>query len=287
MNEIQHIGGGLTKLPKDDKEFSFGAFFKVDKVPDFEFNIGSSEILDQKDTDFCSAFATCGASSLQEKKTLNPYWSFAKSKELSGDIESWGQDLRSACKVHQKFGAIEYDREFSLEKHDKSFLRDIKNYPDFTEQAKVHKKQAYFAMDSFRSKYDSIVSAIWKFKDEKRAGVTGMLWRGAWNNVEGGIIPGLVGNQGEFGHAFIFTGQKYIKNKPHLIAQLSNGEEIGDKGFYYFPKIIVDKEATYGNYMFLDMPSSWQKEEIIKESQYYRAGFYGKVWNITKRFFFL
>lgn len=284
---MKNIGGGLKELPKDNRDYSFGAFFKVDKIPTWDFLIGSSEILNQKDTDYCTAYSTCAASAIQENKTLNPSWSFAVSKMISNDTEVWGQNLRTACKVHVDYGALEYNPDYSLEKQNEDFLRNINNYPkEFFEQAVIHKKQAYFLMDSFKNTYDSIVSALWKFKDEKRAVITGMLWRRAWTGIEDGIIPSIAGPEGEFGHAFIFIGQKYIKDKPYLVAQLSNGEEIGDKGFYYFPKSIVNKECRYGNFMFLDMPNM-DKEIIIKESQYYRMDFYGKVWDIIKKFLFL
>ena len=278
MNELKKIGGGLQKLPKDKNDFSMGAFFKTKVIPTWDFIVGTSEILDQVETDFCTGFATSAASSVQEGVTLNPFWSFAKSKELSGDIEAWGQNLRTACKVHQKTGAPDYDREYSLEKRDAAFLRDIKNYPeDFLNKALVHKKQAYFEADFFKSTYDSIAAALWKFKDEKRVVITGALWRSHWTFAEGGIIPGFGGKDG-FGHAFVFVGQKYIKDKPYLIAQLSNGEDIGDKGFFYFSKFVVDREFTFGNFMFLDMPAGRTPEDISKKTRWSRTGFWRKLF---------
>lgn len=37
---------------------------------------------------------------------LEPGYSFAASKEISGDPDSWGQNLRDACKAHIKYGGL-------------------------------------------------------------------------------------------------------------------------------------------------------------------------------------
>ncbi|KKL86203.1 hypothetical protein LCGC14_1947050, partial [marine sediment metagenome] len=57
-----------------------------------------------------------------------------------------------------------------------------------------------------------------------------------------------------FGHAFIFIGWEITQGVEYLIAQLSNGKEIGNKGLFYFKKDIVNKEiGKYGAYMFVDI----------------------------------
>lgn len=281
------MGFGLLPLPPDQRDFSLGAipFLRPEKVPDFDFEIPSAEVEDQKETDFCVGFSTGVANATQEKKRLNMYWPWAWAKKETGDVEGFGLDLRSGMRAHVKVGAPEYDSKFSLETQSPQFLRYFENYPkEYEEQAVIHKKQAYFSVGGLRTVYDSIVATLWKYQDEQRVIPTGMLWRSGWN-VTDGVVPSVVGPDGDFGHSFFWKGQKYIRGKRHLIAQLSNGEDVGDKGLMYFPESIVNQEATYGNFMFLDYPAGWTKDDIIATSQEYRAGFYGKVGIYFKRFF--
>lgn len=288
MNEANKIYGGLLPLPKDDNDFSLGAIpsLRPTKVPEFDFVIPAAENEDQKDTDFCAGASTGVANATQEKKRLNWYWPWAWAKKEKGNVDDFGLDLRSAMRAHVKVGAPEYDSKFSLETQSPYFLRYFDNYPkDYEDQAIIHKKQAYFSADGMSNFYDSIVSTLWKFKDEGRVIPTGMLWRSGWSMADKGVIPPIVGPHGEFGHSFLWKGQKYINGKRHLIAQLSNGEGIGDSGDYYFPESIVNKEAIYGNFMFLDYPVGWSKEDIILASQEYNAGFYKKIRIYFKRFF--
>ena len=127
------------------------------------------------------------------------------------------------------------------------------------------------------------IAALWKYKEERRVIPTGMLWRSGWNNEA--IVPSFVGPEGDFGHSFFWKGQRYIKGKRHLVAQLSNGVDVGEQGLMYFPEKIVNQEATYGNFMFLDYPAGWTKEDIIMASQEWEQGFYKTTWTYFKRFF--
>jgi hypothetical protein len=52
---------GLLPLPKDDRDFKLGALYtlpKLSEIPD-AFELDVLGIKDQRDSDFCTAFATC------------------------------------------------------------------------------------------------------------------------------------------------------------------------------------------------------------------------------------
>lgn len=266
--------GGLQKLPRDRRDLQFGAVFTLPQLEELpkEFSIGETEILDQGETDYCSGYATCAASAFQEEITLHPVWSFAVSKILSGDIYGWGQNLRDAVKVHQKYGAIPLN---SFEMSFDPKYRDRNNFPnELFVIAEKHKKQSYF---SISGNFDSIRQTLWANRTEERAVITGCLWRIGWLNKLNGIIPKFILEKDGFGHAFIITGWKEIDGESYLIAQLSNGKEIGNKGKFYFPKIVVNREFTYGCFVFKDMPL----EEAKQKGWSYSI----KILNLFKKWF--
>lgn len=126
-------------------------------------------------------------------------------------------------------------------------------------------------MDNF----DKVRTAIYQHKDKKCFCISGCLWRSSWTDCEGGVIPEKYEKNG-FGHAIVLTGWKLINNEPYVVAQLSNGKEIGNLGNFYFSRNIINKEFTFGSFMMLDLDPDavkknnwnlWQKiyDFIIKK----------------------
>src|SRR3990167_5991989 len=84
--------------------------------------------------------------------------------------------------------------------------------------------------------FDNIRATIWANKEKKQGVITGCLWRSIWTRANDGIIPKFDLDKEGFGHAFVIAGWKEINGETYLIAQLSNGIEVGDKGYFYFPR---------------------------------------------------
>ena len=105
------IGGGLTKLPGDARDFSHEAVFgsiALDDIPNTDFFVSEPlDIKDQGNSSMCAAFAVASVSEDQERVKLSPEFIFAKAKEIEGNFTTWGMNLRDICKVLVKIGAIE------------------------------------------------------------------------------------------------------------------------------------------------------------------------------------
>src|SRR3990167_49397 len=149
-NKGFHKGFGLLPKVEDKRDLKLGAGFKLPKLSELpaEFEHPILEIKDQLNTDFCGAYSSVGASELQEGVKLVPEYQFALIKEIQGgDVDSFGADLRSIMKSHQKFGALEEKYRppgFSLKEKDQSFLRRIGNWPpELKIKALEHAKRAY------------------------------------------------------------------------------------------------------------------------------------------------
>ncbi len=263
MNQISQKPG-LQPLPHDDRDLHLGAIFNtipIEEVPMIDFDVAvPHKIKDQKATDFCTAYALTAVSEDQEGIELSPEYQFAQIKELMGDKDSWGADLRVACKSAIEPGSIIQATADSrmlalgIDRYDRSQILDIENWgKEMNTLARYHRKCSYFQIEPMRgSLANGIIASLWTHREEKRSILVGAKWRPEWTDAPGGIIPEEYGDDG-YGHAFKVFGVKFINGKRYIKAQLSNGEEIGDKGIFYFPMRVVDKEFTYGAFMFKDI----------------------------------
>ena len=277
IHEYKNIGGGLQALPKDDRDFSFGAIFglpKLEELPD-EYSVAKPlKIKDQGYSDMCTAYALTAVSEDQELVELNPFYTFGKTKQIMGEWESWGADLRSACKSAVNYGFIPADGIIKVpDDEDRDKAANWENWPQETDQeAARHKKRSYFGVTGQYDTFDNLRATLWQNRAEERSVIAGCVWRNEWTQAGGGIIPRSYGDRG-FGHAFKVFGWKKIDEELYLIAQLSNGAEIGDGGIFYFPRDTVNKEFTFGLFTFKDMPR--EEAEYLHKKKL--AGFVGRI----------
>jgi len=286
--------GGLNLLKPDKRDFSHAKVFgTIEELPMHDFIVAEPiKIKNQFSSDLCTAFAGCAISEAQEGVELSPEWQFAKIKELEGDYKSWGANLRDAMKSMVKYGSIEQkhapyilvDNPSSDElvstkygpktEQNRDFIANKDNWPfELYINANTHKKQSYFKIDAsgYIDLFNALRASLWQNKDKKREILTGCVWEKEWNNTNEGIIPYDKGTS-LFGHAFAFIGQKNIGNELYLVAQLSNGGNFGDKGLFYFPRKVVNRKCTFGNYMAIDMSpeearkSAWTKQQRAIEA---------------------
>lgn len=246
-------------MPQDARDFSMNRVFgsiKKDAIPAHDFIVSEPlEIKDQQMTDMCTAFAGAAVSEDQEGITLEPAYIFAKTKQMVGNFNEWGADLRTACKAIVKFGALPKEQSpYHLETEGRDFVANWAHWDiKFDKMAKQYAKQSFFMVDGVYDMFDNIRMALWRNKDKKQSVITGCLFRRSWLMAKEGVIPTKYEKDG-IPHAFKIYGQKRINGKRYLVAQLSNGTSVGDGGKFYFPRYVVNKEFTFGCYMFVDLP---------------------------------
>lgn len=249
----KNLGYGLNLVSPDERNYKLGSVFGIpllSDIPKEDFLIADPEVSNQGNTDACTGYSSAMLSGIQENLPLSPKYQFAQIKKKLNDLNGFGADLGTACKSLVDPGSLELKFELPLATRDE--FANWNNWPsNLDELAKAHRKKTYFELEAHPDIFDSIRANLWKFREEKRAILTGALWRPEWT-ASGGVIPKKYGNSG-FGHAFIFIGQKFINGEPHLVAHLSNGTVIGDKGRFYFSREIVNKECSYGNFMVQDI----------------------------------
>lgn len=240
---------GLLPTPPDERDLKLGALVTLPKLSDLprKFSHTPFEIMDQGDSDFCSAFSSCQVSSLQEGVPLDPSWSFAMSKKLSGGVNEYGQNIRDAMRVHTSYGAIESIMSpYTFNVDNINFLRNPDNWPAHLEKEAVkHKKKSYVKVTGPYDHYDNIRATIWKFRNEKRGVCFGTIW--SWDPTEVRI---KTYQKDGGGHMMAITGW----NDEGLVVVNSWGTKAGNKGFHYFSRSVINfMVETYGAYMFVDL----------------------------------
>ena len=281
MNEIKkNIGGGLELVEPDVRNFEFGSIIgeevNLNEIAGIDFMVGEHPIIEQGTSDYCTGYATALAGMFHEGVELSPEWTFSKIKQLIGTPDGFGAPLGTAMKAGIVYGFLEKKRAPLSREKNGDAIRNWGNWDSFLDAyAREHKQQSYFEVKQgeYLDLFDALRAALWQEKDT--AIVTGAMWRDEWTSAENGIIPEVYGNGG-YGHAFCLIGQKILNGEPYLIAQLSNGTDIGDNGRFYFSRAVVNKELKYGSFMFVDMPkeeAKYYSEKKLKANQIAYARF--------------
>lgn len=246
---------GLLEKTQDKRDLPLGAITtlpSLDELPE-HFELDILGIKDQKQTDFCAAFAGTLLSEIQEGIELSPEYLFAKAKEIVGDHTEWGLQLRDVFKALQKKGTLpKSDAPFSVENKDRDFLANWKNWAsELDEKALVHRKQSYFDVTGKYDHFDNARAAMWKFRHKKQGIEFGVQFGWSISRVVLDVIP-----QGGFGHALASTGASVIENGvPVLIVKNSYGKQAGDNGTHYITREIYNHFVEkYGHYMMVDIP---------------------------------
>lgn len=254
-NDTKTIGGGLLPTPHDERDLNFGQLFGLPMLSELPAKYRTAQplkIKNQGNSDLCTAFAVTAASEMQELTELSPEFQFAQTKKLLGDWQPWGADLRSAIKSAVKIGSIQQMRvpqelTLSLDNSNRDKIANWNNWPTGIElYATRYKKMSYFSIAGQYTTFDNFRAVLWQNRAEERAIVTGVTWQNHWTG--NARITDDNGQQA-FGHAFTIFGFE----DEWLVAQLSNGESIGENGIFYFHRDVVNKQFKYGGYTFKDM----------------------------------
>jgi len=269
--------GGLVPIEKDERDFELGQIISLPDLSELPetFELKGARIRHQGTTDFCSAYTTTGMSELQEGMELNPNYSFALSKKVSGNPEAWGQNMRDAMKAHVKYGALEQtDYEGGMTEDD---MRYIEKYPSrYYNLALKHQKKSYFKVTGpvEYDAYDNIMAAIWHFKAQKQGVAIGCVF--SWS-LQDYILTGKQDNG--FGHMMWVSGWA----NDGLIIVNSYGINAGKDGKHRMTRETINHFADrYGIYMMVDIPPVKAKE-LIARSEWAGASYWGKLVILFKR----
>lgn len=237
---------GLKLTEYDPRDYSHKKTFSGinDILPD-NYLVGSTLVLNQYESIFCTAFASCIIAALEDNQIFSPEWYFAKEAELSGSIST--QDLRTAAKTAIKYGFLLQNlAQNSLLTQTEQFLADSKNWPFSDDLAAAnYKKKSYFRVDG---NFQEIKQVLFQ---NKKSILTGVAWQQDWQTSVQGIIPEtsspVIGL-----HSIPIIGFKTMDGIEYIIIQNSYGTTVGDNGLFYFSEKVFNKNFNQPMYIFLE-----------------------------------
>lgn len=272
MNQLYNDKKGLLPLPKDIRDFSHSRVFgsvATNDLPIEDFLVETPLEIKNQDinyfSDFCAVYAGTEVSEDQEGIVGVPEYSFAKAYQILGisPIGQFGLNLRDACNAFYQYGYLPRTHDpfacNTVNRPPRDFIATYTNWPkELDAIAAQYKEASYFAVDGPHDMFDNLRSVMANNLSYRKSIITGCIWRQSWTMALGGIIPETYETNGT-AHAFKIFGQKIINGIIYLVAQLSDGELIGDNGKFYFPRSVVNAEFTFGAFTFQNIP----KEEAI------------------------
>lgn len=274
---------GLLELPEDARDFALGAVFwlpELDTLPESHYSSAPLHVKDQGMSDFCTQYALCAASEWQENVQLEPSYTFAVAKDIQGDLDGYGCDLRSACKAQTSVGAIEVtESPYNITTKDATFLRNLECWPvDLKVKAAKHKKKSYFRITGPYDAFDNIRASIWLFRDKKQLPVIGVLW--TWPSSQ--VKLDKPGSRNGGGHAILVRGWE----GDYLVLQNSYGVRAGDHGTHLMHRDLVNGFVErWGAFVLVDMDQEEAKDVIVTPDVYANTWsyFFRSLFNSIKR----
>jgi len=265
MPEKQFINSGAILKKAKFRDFKFEKLFGVAEALPYEYSLRPFiKVKDQKGTDFCNAFAGSILSDLHENVITDPLYLFAKIKQIEGNID-WGSQIQSALKALCKYGALEQLLSpYTIDSKSRDELANYQNWDEvYDVYAKGHLQKSYF---SVKNGFEYFKNALWQNRATKDAILTGVIWQDGWQYAKDGIID-FEGYQ-RSGHIIALTGWK----GDYIEFVNSYGEGVGNKGFYYVHKDIINKYFRWGSYVVVDMTPEeakklvWGTKEVLTNS---------------------
>lgn len=229
---------GLKPVKKDFRDKNHHATFGTLPLSQLPENYVLESVVLNQNGEKCTAYSACAvrASMLGKEMDAEDFWN--KEAIIAGSYSAEGYDLKIPMKTGVKLGF---------------------NGLDGTE----NKANVYLSVkDDVYDLFDDIRVAIWQGVDEKRTIETGVKWRMIWDDAKDGIIPSIDDKNFLGGHAIKIAGWKTINGVCYLIVQNSWGLSAPGSfnGLYYFPREVVNRDFTFGNFYFTDQITKEQAQ---------------------------
>lgn len=245
---------GLQPTPKDERDYQLGALVRLPDPRTLPVQFWHepptiyNQMADSAD-DFCSACSTSGMSGIQEGLALFYPLSFALGKYLSGGIDEFGQDIRTAMRAHVKYGALQMsDAPEELRVMNRQDWRDIAKYPNkdvHVKNALKNKKKTFFKVTGPYDHYDNIRSTIYQFRDKKYTVGLGVNFSWDLSQYRFDTI-----DESGTGHMMYITGH----DNDGLVTVNSVGRDAGKDGVHRMSREVVNHFVEkFGAYTFIDV----------------------------------
>lgn len=227
----------------------FGA---TNALPGLPKTLGRTPVCinDQRTSDFCTGFEISEAIGNQIGVSMSPEAQVALEGKIAGSPIFGGTDPKTALSSGlqmQNGGAYpKTSVPFIFETNGWQLPAEWQTYPLNFFTSPPNGRASYYSITPVNGldMYDTMKLALWDAEQDLVKGFTNIMafgyWYESWNNVGvDGIAPELQPNEQPITrHAYGYFDWKVvtINNIEYLCAQLSQGENFGDKGILYFSR---------------------------------------------------
>lgn len=230
------------------------------------------QVENQKNTLRCTGYGTAVNGGYIHGVRFHPDWQAAKIGQLQGEsVDIGGGDPNAAMRSQRDCGYLPLilDTIHSLESNTIENTGMQSFDPDHDYAAKEFRVAGFVSVDGPLDIFDDIRSALYQAYDSAtHSGATVQAF-GKWYTVwypHSGIIPTAY-NTGSFGyHHWLFVDFCSINGVPYLVAHNSGGDGIGDKGYFYFPREVVNREfGVWGTSLKIVKPLTHAQIDLGKQ----------------------
>lgn len=247
---------GTNPSIQDSRDYSFNLTFGLaapEKLPD-EFSVDAGFLIQDQNADgnpySCTAYGVTDTGTDQDGEIYAPEYTYMKTLFSQGKPpETNGSDLRPALKSAKVYGLLPKSNVPDvLQGKGEDFTANQSNWPtgvDAIAGKLEHRKGNYFNVydDGGLDWFDSIKSAIWKNRADKRAVILGTPW--LWLSAPQGFLTDQFvydGNPQSVGwHAWNIKGWTMIDGKQYLIGKPWQGKNYGANGWVYVSRETINK----------------------------------------------
>lgn len=219
----------------------------------------------------CTAYAGAVGQGYIHGLRFHPDWQAKKiGQKQNRNVDEYGADPKSALSSLRDDGSLLFDLyPLSLLKDGLQATGDWNAWPlELDEKARDFRALAYLGVDDAFDYFDDIRWALFQAYDPatKKGAVVHAFgrWHQEWTNAPQGIVPTDYSTFVGF-HNWLFIDWIEIDGELYLVAQNSAGDGVGDRGFFYFPREVVNREfSKWGTALKILKPMTKEQIENAK-----------------------
>lgn len=272
---LTHFQPGSKPWRYDPRErnFSHKRFFgAAGELPTDGLHRPRRPVENQLSTLRCGAYSAAVSNGYLRRVRFHPDWqTISIGKKQGRPVDGNGSEPRACMKSLADDGSLLWDAAVvHLQQDGQNATVDPYRYPATApDQAQNNRITAYLGVDDRYDYFDDIRWAL--HRAYHPATGTGAVvhafgtWYDEWSNPPNGIIPTSYSAFAGW-HAYLFIDWCVIDGVQYLVAQNSYGPTVGDDGFLYFPREVVNHEfAKWGS--ALKIPTGALTPDMIAEAK--------------------
>lgn len=236
-----------------ERKFSHRRYFgaaDLSQLPKNGLNRPRRIVENQQHTLRCGPYSAAVGNGYLRNVRFHPDWqAISIARKQGRPVDGYGSEPRATMNSLRDDGSVLFDASpLHLASHGVEQTGFGAYYPkELDAQAQNNRITAYLGVDEPYDTFDDIRWAL--FKAYHPTTQTGAVvhafgrWYDEWTNPRKGIVPTTYSAFAGW-HAYLLIDWTVIDGIEYLVAQNSYGTDVGDRGFLYFPREVINREFS-------------------------------------------